>query len=667
MLCPSCHTQNRDNAKFCKGCGQLLSPETGQATFSPEAPGKIAKVAEAPAYLASEQKAEIPVAAPLSESVSDTDDSALAPTQILTPQQMIAYQARRWQHELERERASSTWSGSPGYDVGEKTEAADIADMPTTLFTASEADAPTMISQSAQEQRDIADMPTILISPVVVPKPPSTAEAHADVEDMDTIAADATATTLAVGTPVGASFSSSPTPSSSTATTDGGESTASNITAEEAPSPAEEATSPASEEEGRMEQPTPARDDNNQQPVSGDQSEQQQPAQTDAATTSNFPVLAIGALVTGRYEVTQVISDESSEHLYQVTDHQGYQHCWNCGSEENAEGDEFCITCGAELINASYIMHEYPAESNNNEAHVLQGAIVHTFVDQGHTYVIEQPQATQTAFPNGIHLLSASDSDAGDVRRSEPNEDSTLVLELQRVHESHSIPIGVFIIADGMGGHDNGQGASRMTISTISERIIRDLFSPPLQSEKAGGTPQEFDEDTLVAALHGAVEDANAALCQANQRDKSDMGSTLTGFMVVGDHAYIINVGDSRTYMLRDGNLYQLTTDHSLVAQLVAGGLIEPDDVYTHPQRSQIYRSLGDKLNVQIDIFKQQLHPGDRLLSCSDGLWEMVRNPQITDILNAAPDPQTASTQLIDAANANGGEDNVSTVIVFVR
>src|SRR5947208_5006622 len=137
--------------------------------------------------------------------------------------------------------------------------------------------------------------------------------------------------------------------------------------------------------------------------------------------------------------------------------------------------------------------------------------------------------------------------------------------------------------------------------------------------------------------------------------------------MMVGDHAYIVNVGDSRTYMLRDGKLYQLTNDHSLVGQLVAGGLIEPDDVYTHPQRSQIFRSLGDKLNVQIDIFKQQVHPGDILLSCSDGLWEMVRNPQIADILNHASDPQTACTQLIDAANAGGGEDNVSAVVVFVR
>ncbi len=238
---------------------------------------------------------------------------------------------------------------------------------------------------------------------------------------------------------------------------------------------------------------------------------------------------------------------------------------------------------------------------------------------------------------------------------------------LQRVHESISEPMGVFIVADGLGGHDNGQVASRMTIALIAERMARELLAGPLASEKAGESAQPFDEDGCVALLKGSVEDANTALCQVNERDKTDMGSTITGFMIVGDHAYIINVGDSRTYMLRGGQLYKLTNDHSLVEQLVAGGLIEPDEVYTHPQRSQIFRSLGDKLNVQIDIFKQQLHPGDIMLSCSDGLWEMVRNPQIESILNMAPDPQTASAQLIDAANANGGEDNISAVVVFVR
>jgi serine/threonine protein phosphatase PrpC len=360
--------------------------------------------------------------------------------------------------------------------------------------------------------------------------------------------------------------------------------------------------------------------------------------------------------------------------VYQVIDHQGYQHCWNCGSEQNAEGDEFCINCGASMLDVPYTMHEYSTEQAKEEsnghvedAHVLQGTIVNTFIEHGHTYMVELQQAEQNPFPNGVQLLAASNSDAGDVRRSEPNEDSTLVLLLQRVHESVSAPSGVFIVADGLGGHDNGQVASKMTINIIAERLLKELLTEPLTSEKNGEPVKTFDEDTLVALFHDTVEDANTALCQKNQLDKTDMGSTITGFMVVGEHAFILNVGDSRTYMLRGKQLYQLTTDHSLVGQLVAGGLIEPDDVYTHPQRSQIFRSLGDKPNVQIDIFKQELLSGDILLSCSDGLWEMVRNPQIENILDNAPDPEAACAQFIEAANANGGEDNVSAIVVFVR
>ena len=427
-------------------------------------------------------------------------------------------------------------------------------------------------------------------------------------------------------------------------------------------------TSEHSEEAVATTTPTEGRDAvtniSSDQPDQSEKSEQ--PDETEPA--DNYSALAVGTIVAGRYEITQVVSTGEQENIYLVTDHQGYQRCWNCGSEQNAQGDEFCMNCGAGLLDAFYTMHEYsPTVSTGADAHVLHGTIINTFMEHGRTYMLEQPQAAQNNFPNGVHLQAASHSDAGDVRRSEPNEDSTLVLMLQRIHESNAQPSGVFIVADGLGGHDNGQVASRMTISIIAERMVRELFAEPLLTEKEGEAPKPFDEDGIVALLRGAVEDANTALCQVNERDKTDMGSTITGFMVVGDHAYILNVGDSRTYMLRGGQLYKLTNDHSLVEQLVAGGLIEPDDVYTHPQRSQIFRSLGDKLNVQIDIFKQQLLPGDIVLSCSDGLWEMVRNPQIESILNAASDPQTACYQLVETANANGGEDNISAVLVFVH
>ncbi|HLX40383.1 MAG TPA: protein phosphatase 2C domain-containing protein, partial [Ktedonobacteraceae bacterium] len=386
-------------------------------------------------------------------------------------------------------------------------------------------------------------------------------------------------------------------------------------------------------------------------------------------STGDFSVLAVGTLVAGRYEITEVVSDDAQGHVYAVIDHQGYQHCWNCGTEENSQGDEFCNDCGAELLNIPYVMHEYPASAaggQGDEASVLQGTIVNTFVDMGKTYAIEQEQVEQNAFPNGVHLVAVSDSDAGDVRRSDPNEDSTLILQLQRIHESISVPMGVYIVADGMGGHDNGQLASRVAINIIAERMVRELLDAPLALEKSGQAVQPADEETLVSLLQGTIEDANSTICAINQRDKTDMGSTITGFMIVGEHAYILNVGDSRTYMVRGGQIYQLTNDHSLVGQLVAGGLIQPDDVYTHPQRNQIFRSLGDKLNVQVDIFKQQLHPGDILLSCCDGLWEMVRNPQIESILNTANGPQAACAQLVETANTNGGEDNISVVVVYV-
>lgn len=672
MLCPLCHTQNRDNAKFCKVCGHVLIVEAG-ASEQPASTEQYASVPgqaqayAAPPQLAAEDSARgqssqqagstgstLPAEPAHADEmqIDQAEDISRIPTQILTPQQMLAFHQRRWQEEVEREQQKPTHSDP------------DIADMPTRLSR-----------PMSENERDIADYPTIITASIYDPGLSAQRLSNTDVS--------VSLPTSANVQPVGA-LSQEEKPAADSVETaaemtpagktnpDGAQEEALNKRRSENEIVAKDtATASSSNEESFVEQttgPDAAKEQINAEETEKklETAENKNISQEQAA--ESFPLLAVGALVGARYEVTQVLNDTAEEHVYAVTDRQGYQHCWNCSSEDNVEGDEFCNDCGAELLNAPYIMHEYPLVANQNrDERVLQGTLANTLVDQGHTYVIEQPQPAQIAFPNGVHLVASSHSDAGTVRRSEVNEDSTLALLFERVHESTSAPVGLFVIADGMGGHANGQGASRATIALISERIVRDLIMPPLSAEKAGESSKPLDEDSLLALLHGSIEDANTALCQINQRDKSDMGSTLTGFMLVGDHAYIFNVGDSRTYMLRDEKLYQLTHDHSLVGQLVAGGLIEPDDVYTHPQRNQIFRSIGDKLNVQIDLFKQQVHPGDILLSCSDGLWEMVRDPQITDILNHATDPQTACMQLIEAANANGGEDNVSAVVVFVR
>ena len=145
------------------------------------------------------------------------------------------------------------------------------------------------------------------------------------------------------------------------------------------------------------------------------------------------------------------------------------------------------------------------------------------------------------------------------------------------------------------------------------------------------------------------------------------MGTTLTAALVIGSKSYVVNVGDSRTYMYRRGKgLSQITRDHSLVARLVASGLITSDDIYTHPERNLVERGLGDRRSVEVDCFTVDLLARDWLLLCSDGLWEMVRDPEIERIMKKEGDPSQMSDLLVQAALKGGGVDNVSVIVARV-
>lgn len=242
--------------------------------------------------------------------------------------------------------------------------------------------------------------------------------------------------------------------------------------------------------------------------------------------------------------------------------------------------------------------------------------------------------------------------------------------------------MGLFVVCDGIGGHLGGDCASQWALETI-KRELRNLFCPL----DPRGT-KELSRSELDAALRGssstrlsnvrklerqvrrAVERANLVVYEyAQQRPQKagDAGTTLTLALVSGERAVIANVGDSRTYLLRDHRLRQITQDHSLVANLVTSGQIKPEEVYTHPQRNLIYRSLGYKPELHVDTFMQMLQPGDYLLLCSDGLWEMVRDEQkMAQIILESPSTEQACRSLVEAANNSGGEDNIGVVVVKI-
>lgn len=247
-------------------------------------------------------------------------------------------------------------------------------------------------------------------------------------------------------------------------------------------------------------------------------------------------------------------------------------------------------------------------------------------------------------------------SDTGMVR--DHNEDSFLVLHLSMDNNATRRACGFYIVADGMGGHAAGEVASGLAIRGASEVLLREYLTPTLDLDA------DYDQQAVQAIVHRAIMQANEYVLREGQARGNDMGTTLTMALVVGDRVIIGNVGDSRAYLYRDGALRRISKDHSLVMRLVELGQITEDDIYSHPQRNAVLRSLGDKLDIEIDLFYERVHAGDALLLCSDGQWEMTHDPEMVRILAAHTDPQQACQHLIAAANQAGGEDNITSVLV---
>lgn len=233
------------------------------------------------------------------------------------------------------------------------------------------------------------------------------------------------------------------------------------------------------------------------------------------------------------------------------------------------------------------------------------------------------------------------------------NEDSLLTIESSRIQKSISQPLGVYVVADGMGGHSAGEIASGMIVDTIAQKAAAILtqLTPTVGRD-------------LLQWLREAVEGANQAVLDLRQSVGTDMGSTLVMAVMESNRAYIAHVGDSRAYLINTQGVQRLTTDHSLVERLIATNQITREEARNHPQRNVIYRTVGDKPNIEVETSSHQLAVGDRLLLCSDGLSGMIEDREIHQIVLESPHPQAACDALIAAANRAGGDDNVTAILV---
>jgi serine/threonine protein phosphatase PrpC len=251
--------------------------------------------------------------------------------------------------------------------------------------------------------------------------------------------------------------------------------------------------------------------------------------------------------------------------------------------------------------------------------------------------------------PPSKHLTYGVNSHKGMVRTN--NQDSSFVL-LSAQQGAQALPdFGLFIVADGMGGHEDGARASATAVRTISQYVLQNFYLKRLADE---------DDLYIGEILTAALEKANDAVARATPEG----GTTVTVAVVHGNIAYLAHVGDSRAYYITQDGIVQLTKDHSLVQRLIDLDHLTPDEAAVHPQRNVLYRAIGQNESLEVDSFMKPLEDGSRLLLCSDGLWNMVDEERVRQVVSSAATPQNACDQLVELANEKGGSDNITVILI---
>jgi PPM family protein phosphatase len=252
----------------------------------------------------------------------------------------------------------------------------------------------------------------------------------------------------------------------------------------------------------------------------------------------------------------------------------------------------------------------------------------------------------------GERVLSAAAlRDIG--RERQENQDHCCAQIFTLPGDHNDLSLGLFVVADGMGGHHDGGYASKLALTTVVQSVLTEFVIPLLSGERRAAQP----------IMQAAIQAANAAVYAAGQEAGSDMGTTCTAVLLDDRQLITAHVGDTRALLIGSG-VQQLTTDHSAVGRLIAIGALSPEEARDHPLRSHLYRSIGQTPEVTVDVVTTAIHDESCLVLCSDGLWGLLAETEIADIVAEAPTTQLAARHLIAQANLLGGHDNISAVVV---
>ena len=278
---------------------------------------------------------------------------------------------------------------------------------------------------------------------------------------------------------------------------------------------------------------------------------------------------------------------------------------------------------------------------------------------------------------NSYRLKFAALTDTGLERSG--NEDSILTLNFASTTDSRNVSCALFAISDGMGGHNAGEIASMTAVKSIMRTISRGLFQKLSDTDfftlpdhvynyHFKKEPSRPRQPNATAVLKRAVRLANAEIIELSRKNPAffGMGATLTAAVILGENLTIANIGDSRCYYIAEDTITLLTSDHTIVNQLVHLGKISPSEAEIHPAKNFLYKSLGSEEKVEADIFAHRLEGPCSVVLCSDGLSNMLTDDEIRRTVAKGKDPSRTVETLVNMANDAGGKDNISVIVVQI-